>query len=694
MGLQGFELNISFPKNSPPLAALSDESIQPLPLEPKEPLKAQNGVVVLKAGEQKIDLKQMNLLRRKSQLALKKAHKIIPLSRVVKNSSEPSRVSRLLSAIEPIGMELSQKSQNYVKSPDAQYTPRRAALESTRLAAAETPAVRIEKKSGITTTSVTVPVAKVIPTVPPPAYVKAPSLSAPTQAPPEKQAAYTKSTNTENPGIQTLLNDLEKKKSEERLIPLVGEIQLGRGLAITENVKLSVAWELDNQKAEGQVDYSTGHYLVNIPQISGRVVAQLRDSTKRVLGEGLLDLTNVGREIENPTAMKIIIEPMIGRISGIVSSYLDSTAHIANADIRGSGQVKEITDKRGTYNISTLSQASELVLVAEAPEHWGTSVLSSGFRREEIPLFPRTTMKGLFSSIKEFDKQDEFGVIWGQIKRKGVPVSGVRVTLEGEVSARPLYLNALQIPDKQLTATTENGYFVFVGVRPGLHVVASSIEGLELPATIVASDRGQVAWALIEAKKSQVSGVVYDPQLQTPIRAKIQFVGLQERFETGAQGEFQHQIPLSQGVGFVSIDGGAEYLESVASFQKAGAKNLQLMAIKKTWIDEALVSVQDRRRPENGSVVGFVNGPEYHVAIQDYRSDEYQESGIYYFNGEGHLDTQVLSGAQGGSWFVIGNVEPGLKTLVISSADGEVVMTKLIMVKANAISTINTELVP
>jgi hypothetical protein len=344
------------------------------------------------------------------------------------------------------------------------------------------------------------------------------------------------------------------------------------------------------------------------------------------------------------------------------------------AEVFGPNQVQDVAEKNGTYNLSGLGPNSTFVLEAYAQEHWGTRVFSSAKRQMHIPVFANKMMESFFSLVGADQDRADYGVIWGVIKRKGNPVSGIQVKLVGAETIQPIYFNELRIPDKHLTATSSNGLYAFTKIKPGINIVYAKLGGQELPSSIVPVSASRISYSEISFKTLEVEGSIFDPIANSKIPGEVSVVGASRTAASNGQG-FSFKVPSSDPVVIVEARPNDEYFVSREVVSRPEAKGLQINAFKKEWLKQKLKKANVVLKDTDSILIGTVRGPGYHVQLDDPvdpdRTLEKAEPQVFYFNEKGDLDPTLLDAGTNGGSFVMMNIKPGLHTLIIQSDSGE-----------------------
>jgi hypothetical protein len=723
-------LTLSVSRSAPPMAILEDERLTNVPMEPLQEIKRTKGSSIIVAGqssawprlkyysrifEKRMRLKALNQIAKKTNHSISKMSDVINLvkffpsddqkipkvyavsftnparknsGRSVKNVREDVERPLVAPSVPrslPTG-EDAPPSKNYV-APAMVAVTVRPALEadpSVEPKKIVTPAIVPVAAEGYVLSSKrnnSANVASAAHAAPP---VSQGPLAAP-PIPPAQKVAFQPPVAPPGNG-DTVITDRKPAAAplSEDLYKISGQIELSGGLVATgSSTKVDIQWHSGSQTRVGVIDYSTGQFLVEVPSLNaGKIAARLLDETGSVLGTGEYELEGqndptLHMSLQSVQGVTILIEPEDVEIRGqVVSAYNvgQVIVPILGAEVFGPNQVQDVAEKNGTYNLTGLGPSSNFVLEAYAQEHWGTRIFSSAKRQMHIPVFANKMMDSFFSLVGVQQDGADYGVVWGVVKRKGNPISGVQVKLVGTENIQPVYFNELRIPDLHLRATSTNGLYAFTKIKPGINIVNAKLGAQELPSTVVSVSASRVSYSEISFKSLNVEGSVFDPVANSKIDSSVSVVGASNSAVSGGQG-FNFKVPSSDSVVIVEAQPSDEYYKSRAVISRPEAKGLQINAFRKDWLKEKLRKVNVTLKDSDSVLIGTVKGPGYHAQLDDPIDPgttlEKAEPQVFYFNEKGDLDPTLLDAGQNGGSFVMVNLKPGLHTLIIQSDSGE-----------------------
>ncbi len=479
-----------------------------------------------------------------------------------------------------------------------------------------------------------------------------------------------------------------------------GQIELSGGLAITHEINnLKVQWKTGTQTVDGTVDYTQGLYSVNVPAYdSGKIIATLKDSHHKLLGRGDFDLNGATKEdlsiqMRKSDGVKITLAPINSAKTGeIVSAYsYDNVKILApGAMVMGAAQTRDEADPRGAYKLSGLGGSSSFILEAGAPDYWGTRLVTETAIKERVPLFSNKMMQSLFDLAGEPGANNTYAVIWGQVNKRSKPLAGVKVSLSAQGAVGPIYFNDWRIPDKKLNATSANGLYAFIKVKQGIHVVSTEMPGHVLPSSVVVASPGFVSYAEINLKWLEVSGKISDVSLSQSVSAQISVVGTKNGFQSGSQG-FSAKLASTDPVLYLDANAGSDYFVSREAILRSEAKDIDIQVYRKAWLLAQMSQNNIKQYESAGILLGKYDGTTFRVSLDnEVQADE----NIFYFDESGNIAAgKTESGAEGGL-FLLTNLKPGLHTLLVSTADGEMTNSRVFVSEAGILNVVNGEITP
>lgn len=691
---EGNTISIKFSKSAPPIAALEDERLPRIVLEPKVTHPKNSKAVKLVAGKKSAwpRLKKYSRTFNRRYPRLLVPHK--STNRITKG---PAR----LIVVKPVkeiraryvaGMRIIKPQPKRYVPPSKAVTVAQIQKEidkgsifDTSLKSYPLIAHYVPNKKPVTKD---VKTPRVVLPVPTRTAVRQPKPIVPT--PPSPQA----------PSTPMKTASLLPKASSQDLDPyeIQGQIELTDGLAVTGHLNsLIVRWHSGDEYRDAHVDFNTGEFKVKVPTLGvGTIQAKLMKDKSHILGVGYVDLELIPKPTGLiQTGVPLTLEPLKGFIQGrVVSAYSSkySTIPVVSAKIMGPVGVQEASDRQGHFAISTVSKESTLLLDAYSGAGWGTRVLASGDEHLSIPVFPNGMIESLLDILGQRSGATAQGIIWGRVTKDGRPLEGVEVSLSTDQAHGPVYFSA-HIPNRQSVVTSSDGLFAFVKVQPGLHVIYSRKNGKELPSSVVSVSATKVSFAKIEDTSIRATGHLYNIASNRPVSGRVSIVGVDGETTDFGQG-FKLQIPFSDPMMFLDATPHDANLSAsrVVVSRKELRNAVPVPIFSKNWIGNIIQSSYVSHSKGRGLIVGYVKGPAFTVHLEGGFDSDIKDQYVHYLGDDLEIEPERVSGMSGGGGFIISNVTPGLHSVVISSIDGELVTTRLVVVEPEIVSAIPLKL--
>jgi hypothetical protein len=460
--------------------------------------------------------------------------------------------------------------------------------------------------------------------------------------------------------------------------------------------QLHVARYEDDVKLEdAKVDLKKSTYSIQIPAMSGSLIAQITDTTTgEVLGKGTLRLS----EYDQSKQKKITIEKTTDYIASSFESFYDHPTSIGTVASRGrqrpvatrvlfaSLDTEGRTDEAGSYRFEQIQSGSWGLLRTQAKGfHAGLHLIQSG-KDKQHPLFPESMIKALRQIVEDQSLTSEVAsngsVVWGQVTQNGKALSGAQLQVEGLTNFKPVYFNNLLLPDSEMKATGENGYFAFVDLPAGFHAVTANYGTTNISHVNVVVDDDTVSMAemesLIQTEKASVK--VFDAFTGQPQTAMVDLQSLPQALEV--KGFAEINLPDIQRLSLMKVTPQeAMYSESMQLYEDS-MESLHVPLIRTDWLQSLMAYRKISMSPDTGVIVGFVPG----IAFEVYLGHEpnFPKDQIVYFDPQG----QVVPHGVAGGGFVIFNVPVGVQSVVVANAKTDMLQTQVLPMDESALVTL------
>lgn len=500
--------------------------------------------------------------------------------------------------------------------------------------------------------------------------------------------------------------DIDQDKSEEPVLEQVmisGSVQLAGGLAFTSPDDEIVVYRVDDGEGfeAGVVWIKEARYEIFVERAEGELVAELVAAEGEVIGRAILDLSDLSRERRVGSDRRIETVPLeIRKIPlGIQGSVIaaDSNPSKPKPLPETIVTVQHLpyrleSDKDGRWTGTDLLEGSTVLLKAERPDYWGTQAFAVAGSETTLELFPDKMMTAFIELSQAQtgatpERAQNAGVIWGRVTRNGKAAQGATVDLlTTEKALKPVYFNALMIPDPSLNATSANGLYAFFPVPPGAHALAARHAGQEGEPEVFPLERQTVSKIDLDMGIKQTAKLkifdAFNPEFRLP--AEVNVMGSERFLVAEVSGDLE--LPHAQASTLLNLEVNAgSQFERVRLSIARGDKNRAVPMISREWLRDCLARLKINRSPDTGTVVGFVQGDSpYRVALDDVSAQG--QAQIIYFDGRGRV-TGADSGVVGGG-FILTNLPEGYRTLILESQGRSKIFASTQIVQRNIVNVL------
>lgn len=448
-------------------------------------------------------------------------------------------------------------------------------------------------------------------------------------------------------------------------------------------------YQNDVKKEDGRFDPKTNTFYVQAAEMSGTLVARLVDTKSgQTLGKGSLRVSQYAADQQRGLA-KITIEKVNDNLlAGFNDFYKDPTTLASRTLVRGKAISTKVllaslnhetrSDASGKFHFEQVKEGSWALLRTEAKGfRSGIHLVQAGVEKNR-PLFPEAMISALQQIIRDQALSSEVAVtgsvVWGQITQNGKPLAGAEVDVEFLENHKPIYFNSLLLPDPQLKATGENGYFAILDLPAGFHSLVASFGKNYLSHANVVVDDDTISTAVLEStlhtEKAEVK--VFDSFTGTPENARLEMQSLPVALNVQGFADV-NLAPVSR-LSFVRVmPENPRYSEALQIYDDA-SDSIHVPLVRKDWLSSLAAVKKISYQPDTGVVMGFVPSTEYEVYLG--HDSQFPTDNIVYFNAAGEV---VPTGVPGGG-FVIFNVPPGTHSVVVAHAESDLLQTQVLPV--------------
>lgn len=470
-----------------------------------------------------------------------------------------------------------------------------------------------------------------------------------------------------------------------------GPIEISGGLAVTNEHHLEVRRKKEGiVKEVGRVDLKSGVYELAVADLTGVIEARLISNRGHVMGEGkvLISMNSTKPSLNGPA---ILVKPSKEFGGGLLSAYGGKYSVPATTVVTGlKGGTEVVASKESRYAIAKMDSRSTTVLRAAAKGHFQTALFGVGQQDNDIQLFPVSMIGALNNLVTgrqlSEEQMSELSLVWGTAEIDGLPVSGIKVEVEGRPELLPVYFNALMIPDPSLKETSANGLFAFVEVGEGLLSLRASRGSKLFGYSNAIAEFGSVAQVKLthSAKKHAVPFRLFDAFDGHPLSGNIQVQGLEEGLDIKEGFAVANLCSLNR-PGYIQYTSDSNDYISARYLYNDADTFVHLPLISWRWLLNAKNALRVSEAPQSGVVVGFVPDFDFEAFVAS--SESHPEMRIAYFDMTGKWTNEKVGRAGGG--FAVFNMPQDVHEIVLISTADEQIHSRVLPIDANTLSVIN-----
>lgn len=478
-------------------------------------------------------------------------------------------------------------------------------------------------------------------------------------------------------------------------IHITGNLRLQNGLALGDgyieirHVRNGVA------QSSGKSQPQRGLFEVDVPDYNGTIVASAYSKSGEKLGEGSLRLSQISPN-RFGTA-EIVLTPVQ---NSIAMHYVDFNREVAGAgknhyDDRGlaaatyfaSLDSEKKADSAGQARLENIVNGSWSLVRSELDKYSPTLTLVQAGQDEKRALLTKSFVAALKSIAKDYQNisvgPETGSLVWGQAKMDNKPASGIQVDAEFQEGYQVLYFNALMLPDPQLKATGENGFFAILNLPEGMHsLVATRGENYFSHVNVVAEPEVvSLTQIASTAHLEPVEARVFDAFEGSPTAANLELQSLSSALMVN--GVAKVYLPQISRLSLIKISPQDQgYLPTTMVYNDM-QDDLHIPMIRSAWLQRLKASRKIGDDVNVSTIVGFVQDEPYDVYLP--HVENYSQQNLVYFNARGEIVDESVAG--GG--FVLFNVLPGTQSVVVVSKSTNVVNSQVLPIDEDGVGVLH-----
>ncbi len=508
-----------------------------------------------------------------------------------------------------------------------------------------------------------------------------------------------------------------------------GKFEVKDGVGVVDHVVEIKRIEEGQVRELGRIDLQAGSYSIDIENPQGTLIAQIKDKNGILIGEDqqkIINLQSQGNYFEGPFIR-------VGRPQGIAANTGNFGGNSANSKpaYGGGSPTRDLANNSNGRSNSTsrkqVGQQSAAAVPALSPSKETSSIVASLFSKQlqlenpkeqfqnisrnsstisiiedqkkihqsmitirqagdeiEIPLFTKKWLSGALNYISdqlkvEF-KSKTAPVLIGQTRLSNAASAGVTVEIESQPGLKAIYLDEYMIPNLKLESTSENGYFLFVGLEPGTYPVVALKNGTVIGQQLFIAEEGHISYQHIVSSTAARSVLfrTYDAFSGEPQDSDIVIPDYADIVETVA-GTASYRTHNQLGLSDFIVRAKQDFMP-INYIQDSRKDHVHIPLIRESWLSNLQSQQQINDQPDTGTIVGFV--PDLEKFELFLISESYDLKQIVYFDRSGEASNTPVSG--GG--FIMFNVPVGAQEVLVQEVPSGRVFSQVHVVKLNQTS--------
>ncbi len=482
-----------------------------------------------------------------------------------------------------------------------------------------------------------------------------------------------------------------------------GKFELKDGVGIVDHYIELKRVEEGQVRELGRIDLTAGAYSIDIESPQGYLIARIKDRSGFVIGEDrqkLINLQSRGNYFEGPfirvgnpeTIAANLADPNREQDSKTnVSAFSSKAVSAKNKNETSLSVSVSLFDNQTTLskasdafsNVSRYSSTISRVFDPSRIYKNITTIRHTG-DKTETPVFTSKWTAGVVQYISDVQKiqfkDKNIPVIMGRILSNGSPVAEAQVQIESQPSVTPIYFDQFMIPSFTRQGTSENGYFMFIGVEPAAYTIVASKRDIVLGSQIFIAEEDAIALQNISSVSIPRTKVIrsFDAFTSEPAAADIVLAESEEAIETDAGTAVIKTLTEFGLAEFVVRTNDRKYLP-IRYVQNARLEYVHIPLIQQDWLAAIKNAKALPELANTGIVIGFTTDLVYDAYLA---TDDYDKNNIVYFDHYG----QPTSKPNLGGGFILYNVPVGAREVILQEKGVDKIYSQVVNVVNQQIS--------
>lgn len=474
-------------------------------------------------------------------------------------------------------------------------------------------------------------------------------------------------------------------------LEVAGHVTLnGRDVAYYDPKQYFEIVRLDGgiEKDKGRIDIQEGSYNIRITGRSGEIVARLRDSNGRTIGEDRFKLARLMPEARGKVRGPDFKLSATNTVAGTIApAYAMNDKSVRKVSPTVSLYGETVAANEGGFDFADVQKGSLAVLRAEAKNHAATIAMVSSGVKADLSIFPKSwveSMKQIVSEQRQMNLSDpEASIIWGKVLQDGKPRAGVTIDVESAPGMEAVYFNVAMIPDANLKATSENGLFAFIGTPEGFQSLVAKIGDNYYSHQNVVVERAAVSVVDLEStiRTEQIPLQVFDAFTGAPRPAQVLHQAVDHPLDVDGSGAARLQMPVLHRMSLVQVRPDLPY--APASYLISDDEGyVHLPLVRDDWVRAIQVWAKIDDLAGSAVVVGFVMDEDFTVEAFD---PEHRVRTVY-FDKFGNPNDAAVGPAGGG--FVMFGLSREVQEIIVHGQRTGLLSSRVIPADSRTLSVL------
>ena len=474
-----------------------------------------------------------------------------------------------------------------------------------------------------------------------------------------------------------------------------GKFELVEGVGIVDHIIELKRVEEGRIREVGRIDLKAGTYSIDIESPQGVLIAQIRDRSGFIIGEDrqrLINLHSRGSFFEGPFMRvgrpdPLAVNPAYSDYRGAASRFATaSTKAITTAGLAVSlfdGQKMLANPNDELSNISRFSSSIARVFDPSQTYKNITTIRLTG-DKSQTPMFTKKWIDGVVEYISDMQKIEfrskNAPIIIGKVMVGGDTLAGAQVEIENKPGIIPIYFDQFMIPALNQSETSQNGYFMFVGIETDSYRIVATKNNRLVGNQIFIAEEDSAGFQHIESHAVPHTKILrsFDAFNSEPVETEIITADLEEPLETrGGTASFR-TTSAGNVAEFLIRTPDRRYLP-IRYVQSGQRDFVHLPLIQEAWLNEVKTFKQINELPATGTIIGFTTDLTYSAYLA---VDAYNSNNVVYFDKTGRVSVKPVTG--GG--FILFNVPIGAREVVLQENGSERLHSQVAEIKSQQIT--------